>query len=322
MSDSHYLTQLDSRITKINTELTNLTSLLDTDVPTNAENSGPLYVDAVATTDPDHAANSVGAEKARLTAMLTDITEERKNTYDTYADVRQNQNDLQHIISQEQGRLDAKQQTVNDAMFQQKRLQGLNNSYRKRYKHYLYMLLVVIIMLVMLIVINRLAKVATMIPETVYDMLYIVVFVVGGFMLYFAFLDMRRRDHMDFDKVKLKAPADARTAEEEGAKRRSDIKGGDLLGLSLDCVGQECCPGDGSSDSGHPGILWDDAQNRCVYSQVNNTASGSDGNESAQSTDGTTGDTFTGMKSSALYESSTGFAPAQDIKTMDYAHYL
>lgn len=296
MSDSHYLTQLDNRITKINTELDNITGS-DSYIP--MADGSAIYSDAIATTNPVHAANSVGAEKARLNAMLSDITNERENTYGTYANVRQNQNDLQHIISQEQGRLDAKQQTVNDAMFQQKRLQGLNNSYRKRYKHYLYMLLVVIIMLVMLIVINRLAKVATMIPETVYDMLYVVVFAVGGFMLYFAFLDMRRRDHMDFDKVKLKAPADARTAEEEGAKRRADIKGGDLLGLSLDCVGQDCCPGDGKVGSAHEGIVWDDAQNRCVHKQG-----------------------FTGMKSSALYESSTGFAPAQDIKTMDNAHYL
>jgi len=334
MGDTYYLTQLDNAISAKTTTLTNIistanaaaygsdgtTPTLISDLATltqwqNADPADPLP-DLDTTQGHVTYANWASANNnrdfvAEYNTANIDHEGNHETTYFTYSTIRKNQNDLDDIIKREQQRLNAKQQTVDDALFQQTRLQTLNNSYRLRYKHYLYMLMIVIVMLVLIIVLNRLGKSLSIIPEAVVDMLYVAVIAGGGFMLYFALLDMRRRDHMDFEKVKLKAPAENRTAAEEGTARRTMISEGDLLGLSLDCVGKDCCPEEGNSAQ----TIWDEEQNKCIpnvnYQVPESGAPGGGG--------------FTTMKRSVLYEPpspSFGFAPAQDIKTMDNAHYL
>ena len=332
MGDTYYLTQLDNAISAKTTALNNIITAANT-AAYGTDGSKPALITTLATLKqwqnedpadplPDFDTNTKGHVKyvdwaptnsdrdfvADYNAADIDHEGNHEATYNTYGTIRKNQNDLDDIIKREKQRLNAKQQTVDDALFQQTRLQTLNNSYRLRYKHYLYMLMIVIVMLVLIIVLNRLGKSLSIIPEAVVDMLYVAVIAGGGFMLYFAFLDMRRRDHMDFEKVKLKAPAEDRTAAEEGTARRKMISEGDLLGLSLDCVGKDCCPEEGTSAK----TIWDEEQNKCIP------------NASYQAP-GTGGGGFTTMKRSVLYEPPTpsfGFAPAQDIKTMDNAHYL
>ncbi len=329
MGDTYYLTQLDNAITARTTALNNIISTAnsaalngDTTTPTptlitdlgtlTAWQNGDTLANFVAGTHVTYAtwANANNDRNFVVEYNAANINHEANHeaTYNTYGTIRKSQNDLDDIITREQQRLDAKQQTVDDALFQQTRLQTLNNSYRLRYKHYLYMLMIVIVMLVLIIVLNRLGKSLSIIPEAVVDMLYVAVIAGGGFMLYFAFLDMRRRDHMDFEKVKLKAPAEDRTAAEEGTARRKMISEGDLLGLSLDCVGKDCCPEEGTSAQ----TIWDEEQNKCIPN-------------AGYQEPGSTVTSFTTMKRSVLYEPpnpSFGFAPAQDIKTMDNAHYL
>jgi len=339
MGDTYYLTQLDNAISAKKTALDNIISAANS-AALNGDNSVDLITtfdtlkqwqkyDPTSSDNNIQIANFVDGThitytdwKSANSSDIRDFVQEYQDanidheanheaTYNTYGTIRKNQNDLDDIIKREQQRLNAKQQTVDDALFQQTRLQTLNNSYRLRYKHYLYMLMIVIVMLVLIIVLNRLGKSLTMIPETLIDMLYVAVIAGGGFMLYFAFLDMRRRDHMDFEKVKLKAPAEDRTAAEEGTARRTMISDGDLLGLSLDCVGKDCCPEEGNSAQ----TIWDEEQNKCIP----NASYQAPGSSSSSGT------SFTTMKRSVLYEPPTpsfGFAPAQDIKTMDNAHYL
>jgi len=333
MGDTYYLTQLDNAISAKTTALNNIITAANT-----AALNGDTTTTLITTFDtlkqwqkydPTSSDNNVQIANfdtakghvlwqdgdtdyiAQYNAQNIDHEGNHEATYNTYGTIRKNQNDLDDIIKREQQRLNAKQQTVDDALFQQTRLQTLNNSYRLRYKHYLYMLMIVIVMLVLIIVLNRLGKSLSIIPEAVVDMLYVAVIAGGGFMLYFAFLDMRRRDHMDFEKVKLKAPAEDRTAAEEGTARRTMISEGDLLGLSLDCIGKDCCPEEGNTAQ----TIWDEEQNKCIPN-ASYQAPGSGSGSPA---------TFTTMKRSVLYEPPTpsfGFAPAQDIKTMDNAHYL
>lgn len=332
MGDTFYLTQLDNLITNKQTYLTNIISAANSAAKGNDTTSSTLINDkadlknwqegklTLTASQFSYAGWKSAGNTRDFLAQYEELeqskpAENHEATYNTYGAIRQNQNDLDDIIKREQKRLDAKQQTVDGALFQQTRLQTLNNSYRLRYKHYLYMLMIVIVVLVLVIVLNRLGQSLTIIPETVMDMLYILVITIGGFMLYFAFIDMRRRDHMDFEKVQLSSPPEARTAAEDGVARRKMISEGDLLGLSLDCVGKDCCP-DGAepqtlADGRTLHNVWDEELNKCTINIKNTDVIPNAG--------------FTTMKRSVLYEPpipSFGFAPAQDIKTMDNAHYL
>lgn len=187
-------------------------------------------------------------------AMLDTITNLEKKyteTAQTYSEIESNQSSMINIIDQEKRRLNSKKELVDSSLFEQKRLQTLNNSYRHRYNYYIYVIVAIIMLLLSIIIISRLSNTFTFIPSVVYDMLYIVAFVSVGFYIYFTYLEIRRRDHMDFTKVAAAAPKYKTPAELE-QERNENIRNGNLIPAF--CVGSQCC---------NEGTEWDSVLGKC-----------------------------------------------------------
>lgn len=175
----------------------------------------------------------------------------------TYDVVLQNQNTLSNIINTEQDRLEEKKELVDTSIFEQKRAQSLNESYRQKYNYYIYIIVAVISLFVSFIVIGEVSKTITFIPSIIYDLLYIASISVVGFFIYFTMLDIARRDHMDFSKINVNPPKKL-SADELEKQRDSNYGGVDMMPKF--CVGSDCCnPDDDTSPT-----TWDVATGKCV----------------------------------------------------------
>ena len=182
------------------------------------------------------------------------------NTYDV---VLQNQNTLSNIINTEQDRLEEKKELVDTSIFEQKRAQSLNESYRQKYNYYIYIIVAIILLFVSFIVIGEVSKTITFIPSVVYDLLYIVSITVVGFFIYFTMLDIARRDHMDFSKINVNPPKEL-SADELEKQRDSNYGGVDMMPKF--CVGSDCCNPDDNNNK----TIWDIETGRCVIPPADN----------------------------------------------------
>lgn len=186
-----------------------------------------------------------------MLVTISDLETKYTETAQTYSEIESNQSSMINIIDQEKRRLNSKKELVDSSLFEQKRLQTLNNSYRHRYNYYIYVIVAIIMLLLSIIIISRLSNTFTFIPSVVYDMLYIAAFVSVGFYIYFTYLEIRRRDHMDFTKVASAAPKYKTPAELE-QERNENIRNGNLIPAF--CVGSQCC---------NEGTEWDSVLGKC-----------------------------------------------------------
>lgn len=185
------------------------------------------------------------------------VVKSYSNIDSSYDVVLQNQNTLSNIINTEQSRLEEKKELVDTSIFEQKRAQSLNESYRQKYNYYIYIIVAVISLFVSFIVIGEVSKTITFIPSVVYDLLYIASISVVGFFIYFTMLDIARRDHMDFSKINVNPPKELSADELE--KQRDSNYGGVVM-MPKFCVGSDCCNPD---DVNYP-TIWDIETGRCV----------------------------------------------------------
>ena len=183
----------------------------------------------------------------------------------SYDVIFQNQNTLANIVNTEQDRLEQKKELVDTSIFEQKRAQSLNESYRQKYNYYIYIIVAFILLFVSFIVIGEVSKTITFIPSVVYDLLYIVSISLVGFFIYFTMIDIARRDHMDFSKINVNAPKGL-TADELTKQRESNYSG-EFDMMPNFCVGSDCC-----DTSGNTPTQWNAVTGRCEYSAVTTTA--------------------------------------------------
>lgn len=181
-----------------------------------------------------------------------------KGTSQAYDVMFQNQNTIANIVKTEQERLEKKKELVDASMFEQKRLQSLNESYRQKYNYYIYILIAFILMFVSFIIIGQLSKTFTFIPTTVFDLLYVLTISIAGFYIYFNVLDIARRDHMDFSKINVNPPK--QLTPEELEKQRASSYGNGINLTPKFCVGANCCnPNAQTSDQS----FWNPETGRC-----------------------------------------------------------
>jgi hypothetical protein len=184
-----------------------------------------------------------------------------KSSYDdakvTTRDVVTHQKDIMSMINNETDRLSQKKTNIDHALQGQKRMIALNDSYRMRYRYYLYMVITVLVVTVLYVVIRFTSKVFTFIPGAVYDLLLIIIFVTGIYIIYTTYLDMSRRDTMNFNNLSFARP---RKQDSRANSSITNISEGDKTKTVTDsvvCKGQECCGGGAD-------IIWDDQANACV----------------------------------------------------------
>lgn len=207
--------------------------------------------------------NVTDANINELIKKYNKVVNSYSNIDSSYGIVLQNQNTLANIINAEQDRLEEKKELVDTSIFEQKRAQSLNESYRQKYNYYIYIIVAIILLFVSFIVIGEVSKTITFIPSVVYDLLYIVSITVVGFFIYFTMLDIARRDHMDFSKINVNPPKEL-SADELEKQRDSNYGGVDMMPKF--CVGSDCCNPDDVNDP----TIWDIETGRCVISSVQN----------------------------------------------------
>jgi hypothetical protein len=178
---------------------------------------------------------------------------------DAYDKTFENQNTVYNIITTEKERLEKKKELVDTSMFEQKRAQSLNESYRQKYKYYIHIIVAFILLLVSFIVLNKISNVLTFIPDVVYDLLYVASITIVGFYIYFKLRDISRRDHMDFSKINTNPPKQL-TPEELEQQRSANYNGGVNLTPQF-CVGADCCNPDGVDNA----TIWNTELGQCVY---------------------------------------------------------
>ena len=193
-----------------------------------------------------------------LIAKYNKVVKSYSDINSSYDIVLQNQNTLANIINTEQDRLEEKKELVDTSIFEQKRAQSLNESYRQKYNYYIYMIVAVILLFVSFIVISQVSKTITFIPSVVYDLMYIASITIVGFFIYFTMIDIARRDHMDFSKINVNPPR-VLTSDDLEKQRDSNYNGIDMMPKF--CVGSDCCNPD---DDTNP-TTWDADSGRCIY---------------------------------------------------------
>ena len=196
--------------------------------------------------------------------------------------VLDNQMNMKSIIDKENERLDAKKQSVDNALYGQKRMAKFSDSYSKKYFAQIKILFIIIIVLIIYLGLTMLDSFIPF-PSGVFLFIMIVISIFAFFIIMYIVRDINSRYNMDFDKLNLRAPSKM----EISGNLDGNISAGG--GGMLFCLGESCCPAGNSN-----GTIWNSAKQQCI--SLNITASSS-------STSG-----FTLMSQASLLE------PTQNVK--------
>ena len=172
---------------------------------------------------------------------------------DDYDRVSGLQNFSQLVMENEIKRLDSKKSNIDSEESNKERMILLNRSYQDRQRqNLLLMFLFLLIFLACLVIVffqERLGYSSVMM-----DFLLVFVIFVGGISAYFVYMNILSRDKLDFSKMNedgLLMPKEII----DSVTAAKDVESGDLIPLSKECVGAECCK--------HPGYKYDAADNEC-----------------------------------------------------------
>jgi hypothetical protein len=169
------------------------------------------------------------------------------------------QMDMYNIISNEAKRLVAKKNSVDSALYGQKRMAQFSDSYSKKYFAQIKILFIIIVVLLIYLGLNMLDSFIPF-PSGVFMFIMIFICISAFFVIMVNVKDIMSRYNMDFDKLDLRAPSSMEIT--------GNINGNTAaVGLnSLSCVGEACCSGKNQS-----GPVWDSTNNKCI---IGNNQSG------------------------------------------------
>jgi len=163
------------------------------------------------------------------------------------------QNFSKMVMEKEIKRLDAKKANIDSEESNKKRMILLNRTYQdKQRQHLLLMFLFLLIFLACLVIVflqERLGYTSVMM-----DFMLVLVITIGGVSAFFLIMNILSRDKLDFSKISedgLMQPKEIIDL----TKAKTDVASGDLIPLSKDCVGADCCSS--------PGFEYDKSSGVC-----------------------------------------------------------
>lgn len=140
------------------------------------------------------------------------------------------------------------------------RMVQINTYYGKQYKAQAGLMKLSIFVGVLLLILAILRK--SILPEIIANVLLGIVFALGGFFIIRKWLDISRRDNMNFDAYNWQFNPDTQipTVYDYNMDKLngliSDVKGVTMPGFNgLDCIGNACCTA---------GMMYDSAQRKCI----------------------------------------------------------
>lgn len=159
--------------------------------------------------------------------------------YDVYKDTVDPGYKIQRIINDEKLRVESKERKVNLAYDTKQRQDALtrNKTYRSNAYHQMFFVAAITVILSLLCVYSE--RFLPMIPETVVDLLMTAIIIIGVIYLIVLYIDLQRRDIMDYNKVdfgyllKPPAPIDPTNGETTTTIVSNTITA---------CEGAACCP--------------------------------------------------------------------------------
>jgi len=158
------------------------------------------------------------------------------------------QDEVQIVLDREKARLEAKKNGMDETYQGQQRMVDLTNSQTKKNKAYNLILIVAVITFLVVLGIKQVYD-NGIIPNTVLDIMNIVILSVGMIYCVVLYMDIYNRSNMDFDQITLDQPYRKSQAEID-ADRANQLASGQLsdatAGANAGCVGAQCCPVDSS----------------------------------------------------------------------------
>jgi hypothetical protein len=154
------------------------------------------------------------------------------------------QSEVKTILDREKQRLDDKKNSIDAAYTGQKRMIDLTTSATNKNKAYNLILIIVVITLLAVLGIKQIYD-NGIIPNTVLDIMNIIILVVGIIYAIVLYLDASSRSNMDFDQIALEAPKQ-KSQDEIAADRAAQLSSGNLsaatAAANAGCIGAQCCP--------------------------------------------------------------------------------
>ena len=105
------------------------------------------------------------------------------------------------VLIAERERLIAKKDQIDKAAYNQTRLQGFNESFRKRYAFYNSILVYIVIILLIYLGIVLLKRYVPIIPESLLDIITVILFTVAIIYTVMQLNELYSRDNMNLDKI-------------------------------------------------------------------------------------------------------------------------
>ena len=184
----------------------------------------------------------------RLDASLNDLSTALNDAGSSIGPTLTYQTEVKTILDREKYRLEGKKSTIDAAYMGQQRMVDLTNSQTKKNKAYNLILIVAVITFLVVLGIKQVYD-NGIIPNTVLDIMNIVILSVGMIYCVVLYMDIYNRSNMDFDQITLDQPYRKSQAEID-ADRAKQLASGQLsdatAGANAGCIGAQCCPVDSS----------------------------------------------------------------------------
>lgn len=177
-----------------------------------------------------------------------------------YTEISHLQDLVTNIYNNENQRVQNKKQGINDMISSQKRMIALNQSYTSKMKKYGFMIGIIAFALVFVVMIITFYS---LIPSIIADLSLIIVIAGSLIWCYLIYMDIQKRDSIDFNELSSDSSALLNTANIDKSNNLAGMEG-DISTLENNlisqagCIGKQCCPTDWSNNSATllPGSIY------------------------------------------------------------------
>lgn len=223
--------------------------------------SGVFYIQKQYLTD----LSAISSNNQGVAQYLTPLQQKLDSVYNSFAQantsssyVLDHQNKMNTIIQNENDRLNQKKTGVDSALFSQRRLIDLNESYRKKNLQYINILIVIVFALLIYLALIILRQNFPIVPSLVFNILIAATLATALILIIVIFAKISTRYEMNFDELKLASPS---TTDVSGNTVTSAGNTDLSLGSVGSCIGQDCCSS---------GTIWDSTNFVCIEDTTNN----------------------------------------------------
>jgi hypothetical protein len=176
-----------------------------------------------------------------LQRILTNVGNNVDTAKQHTSQILSDQGAILDIVNTENQRAQDKYDNVQDAIYGQKRMVLLNDSYRLRYVEYLKIILIIIITLFTIFIAYQLQPlVLIFFPLFLFEFFIFILFVLSLFSCFFIYNGILNRDSIDFNKLNLNIQNNVST-NHSIIPAPNVVPSNDLLSGTSACIGESCC---------------------------------------------------------------------------------